>query len=156
MSYQAYKKAQTTTESTSQVEYRLFAQVTNALISVQGLECTDKRTIDALDWNRRMWSVFSSDCGAKGNGLPDELRASIISLSIWASKHTSLVMRGQAKVEALVDVNRMIMDGLAEQAKLQAKASNTSSSETSTDVSGSKKPRPTSQANVNTAINAVL
>lgn len=136
MSYQAYKKAQTTTDSPSQIEYRLFVQVTNALMDVKDLKSTDKRTIDALDWNRRMWSVFSSDCGTKGNGLPDELRASIISLAIWASKHTSLVMRGKAEVEPLINVNKMIMDGLADQAKLQANAQN---------------PKPQ-----NTAINAVL
>ncbi|WP_262694968.1 flagellar biosynthesis regulator FlaF [Kordiimonas aquimaris] len=156
MSYQAYKKAQTTTETSSQIEYRLFAQVTNALMSVKDLECTDKRTIEALDWNRRMWSVFSSDCGAKGNGLPDDLRASIISLSIWASKHTSLVMRGQGKVEALIDVNKMIMDGLADQAKLQANSSNASQPETAADTRGQENSRSNNQTNINTAINAVL
>lgn len=156
MSYQAYKKAQTTTETSSQIEYRLFAQVTNALMGVKDLECTDKRTIDALDWNRRMWSVFSSDCGAKGNGLPDELRASIISLSIWASKHTSLIMRGKAKIEALIDVNKMIMDGLAEQAKLQAKAAKTLPTQPNSNASSSNSNQPNSQASANAAINAIL
>lgn len=122
MSYQVYQRAQTSSESPSQIEYRLFAQVTNALIDVKDKPVRDAETIAALDWNRRMWSVYSSDCGAKGNQLPDQLRAGIISLAIWVSKHTSLVMRGQESLEALINVNKTVMEGLADQAKLQADA----------------------------------
>lgn len=120
MSYQAYQQAQTSAETPSQVEYRLFAQVTNALIEVKGRPTTDPETIAALDWNRRMWSVFSSDCGTKGNGLPDQLRAGIVSLSIWVSKHSSLVMRGTENIDSLININKTIMEGLAEQAEIQA------------------------------------
>lgn len=122
MSYQTYQKAQTSNESPSQIEYRLFAQVTNALTDVKDKPITDPQTIAALDWNRRMWSVFSSDCGAKGNQLPDGLRAGIISLSIWVSKHSSLVMRGKESIDNLININKTVMEGLADQAKLQAQA----------------------------------
>lgn len=125
MSYQAYKKAQTSAETPSQVEYRLFAQVTNALIAVKDQPVTNPQTIAALDWNRRMWSVFSSDCGTKGNNLPDQLRAGIVSLSIWVSKHSSLVMRGAEGVDSLIDINKTIMEGLADQADLQANSQTT-------------------------------
>ena len=122
MSYQAYKRAQTSAETPSQIEYRLFAQVTNSLLDVKDKPVTDPATIAALDWNRRMWSTFSTDCGAKGNQLPDELRAAIISLSIWVSKHSSLVMRGKESIENLININKTVMEGLADQAKLQAAA----------------------------------
>lgn len=123
MSYQAYKKAQNTAETPSQVEYRLFAQVTNALINAKDNEPHDADLIAALDWNRRMWSTFSSDCGAKGNGLPDQLRASIISLAIWVSKHSSAVMRGQESIDDLISINRTVMEGLAAQDQLQKQQS---------------------------------
>jgi len=122
MSYQAYKKAQTSAERPSQVEYRLMAQVTNALIQAQERGLKDIQMIEALDWNRRMWSTFSSDCGTEGNQLPDQLRASIISLSIWVSRHSSAVMRGTEKIDDLIDINRTIMEGLAAQEKLQQQA----------------------------------
>ncbi|MFC3051247.1 flagellar biosynthesis regulator FlaF [Kordiimonas pumila] len=128
MSYQAYQKAQNTAETPSQVEYRLFAQVTNALMKAKDSGVRDMKLIDAVDWNRRMWSTLSSDCGAKGNSLPDQLRASIISLAIWVSKHSSLVIRGQESVDDLISINRTIMEGLAAQSQLQkqaAQASNT-------------------------------
>lgn len=122
MSYQAYQKAQTSAETPSQVEYRLFAQVTNALMKVRDRGLRDNQMVEALDWNRRMWSTFSSDCGTEGNQLPDQLRASIISLSIWVSKHSSAVMRGTEEIDDLISINRTIMEGLADQAKLQKQA----------------------------------
>ncbi|WP_020401034.1 flagellar biosynthesis regulator FlaF [Kordiimonas gwangyangensis] len=122
MSYQAYQKAQQSSESPSQVEYRLFAQVTNSLIEARDKNFKGADLAKALDWNRRMWSVLSSDCGAEGNALPPNLRAGIISLSIWVSKHSSAVMRGQEPIDDLININRTIMEGLADQARLQAKA----------------------------------
>ncbi|WP_262691435.1 flagellar biosynthesis regulator FlaF [Kordiimonas aestuarii] len=125
MSYQAYQKAQQSSESPSQVEYRLFAQVTNALIEARDKNMRGADLVKALDWNRRMWSVLSSDCGTEGNSLPQNLRAGIISLSIWVSKHSSAVVRGAEKIDDLISINRTIMEGLADQARLQSKASET-------------------------------
>jgi len=122
MSYQAYQKAQQSTETPSQVEYRLFVQVTNSLITARDNGLKGSKLVGALDWNRRMWSVFSSDCGAEGNALPDQLRASIVSLSIWVSKHSSAVVRGDASIDDLININKTIMEGLAAQAKLQQQA----------------------------------
>lgn len=130
MSYQAYQKAQRSSETPSQVEYRLFVQVTNALIAVENKNARDPELVSALDWNRRMWSTLSSDCGTKGNGLPDQLRAGIISLSIFVSKHSSAVMRGEETVTDLININKTIMEGLADQAKLQQEAASQADTET--------------------------
>jgi flagellar protein FlaF len=76
-------------------------------------EPTDIRgRIDALDWNRRVWSTLGTVCADSDNGLPETLRASIISLSIWVGKHTSQVIRRTEDIEPLIEVNRMIMQGL--------------------------------------------
>jgi flagellar protein FlaF len=69
--------------------------------------------MDALDWNRRMWSALATDCGGTDNGLPPQLRASIISLAIWVGKYTSRVIRGEDDIQDLIDINRMVMQGLA-------------------------------------------
>jgi flagellar protein FlaF len=113
MSLQAYQQATARAETPREAEYRLFGQVTRALLAAAELEPTDLRgRIDALDWNRRMWSILGSDCANNDNQLPDSLRASIISLSIWVGKHTSAVIRREEEIEPLIDVNRMIMQGL--------------------------------------------
>jgi len=114
MSLQAYQQAATRAENPRDMEYRLFAQVTRALMDVAKLDKSEVgKRADALDWNRRLWMVLGADCANSANQLPAPLRASIISLSIWVGKHTSLAMRFQEDVEPLIEVNRMIMQGLA-------------------------------------------
>jgi len=98
------------------MEYRLFAQVTKALMDAAALDRSEVgKRADALDWNRRLWSTLGADCADPDNQLPAPLRASFISLSIWVNKHTSLVIRNKEEIEPLIDVNRMIMQGLASQ-----------------------------------------
>ena len=113
MSLQAYQQAATRAETPRETEYRLFAQVTLALMEAAKCEPGDIRgRIDALDWNRRVWSTLGTACADPENALPPELRASIISLSIWVGKHTSAVIRRQEEIGPLIDINRMIMQGL--------------------------------------------
>ncbi len=119
MSYQAYQSARTSAETSSQVEYRLLAQVTSALMVAQEKDYSGTQLVDSLDWNRRVWSTFSNDCGTKGNNLPAQLRANIISLALWVSKHSSKVVQKKAEIEDLIKINRLIMEGLADQVKLQ-------------------------------------
>lgn len=114
MSLRAYQQAAARAETPREMEYRLFGQVTRALIDASQADPTDLATrMDALDWNRRMWSVLGDDCANPNNGLPPALRASFISLSIWVGKYTSQVIRREEDFDALIDVNKMIMQGLA-------------------------------------------
>ena len=114
MSLQAYRQASTQAESPRETEYRLFAQVTLALMEAAKADPNDLGTrVDALDWNRRVWTVLADDCANPDNGLPAPLRASIISLAMWVSRHTSAVIRRHEDFEPLIQVNRLIMQGLA-------------------------------------------
>jgi flagellar protein FlaF len=116
MSLKAYQATAARAENPRQTEYRLFGQVTRALMEAEQLDRSRIRErMDALDWNRRMWSLLGSDCSQPTNGLPEQLRANIISLSIWVNKHTSLVMRNKEEFAPLIDVNRIIMQGLLPQ-----------------------------------------
>lgn len=112
MSLGSYQKVQRATESPRDSEYRLFGTVTSALMDAQSCDRLDKKFIEALDWNRRMWGILASDCAGGDNALPEKLRAQIISISIWVSRYTSDVMRGEGDVEDLVDINKTIMEGL--------------------------------------------
>ena len=114
MSLHAYRQATQRTENPRQTEYRLFGQVTRALMDAEKLDPADiTGRIEALDWNRRLWSALATDCSDSSNALPQALRASIISLSLWVSRHTSAVMRREEEIADLVEINRMIMQGLA-------------------------------------------
>ncbi|MDB5428999.1 MAG: flagellar FlaF family protein [Caulobacter sp.] len=114
MSLRAYQTAAQHAENPRDIEYRLFGQVTRALMEAsQGDEDDFRLRIDALDWNRRLWSTLATDCSDPENHLPEGARAQIISLSLWVSRHSSLVMRKQEDFEPLIEINRMIMQGLS-------------------------------------------
>ena len=113
MSVQAYQQAAARAESPREIEYRLFGQVTRALMAAAELDPGEiAARMDALDWNRRLWSTLSADCAQPTNALPAPLRANIISLSLWVNRHTSAIMRNEAEFGPLIDVNKMIMQGL--------------------------------------------
>ena len=121
MSLQAYKTAATRAETPREMEYRLFGQVTRALMHASTVDAGDVATrIDALDWNRRLWSTLATDCANPDNAMDKSLRAQIISISLFVSKHSSAVMRGEDDFEALIDINKMIMQGLAGPGAAQA------------------------------------
>ncbi|MDO9588726.1 MAG: flagellar biosynthesis regulator FlaF [Brevundimonas sp.] len=114
MSLQAYKTAATRAETPREMEYRLFGQVTRALMHASTVDRSDIATrIDALDWNRRLWSALATDCIDPDNGMNSSLRAQIISISLFVGRHSSAIMRGDDDFEALIDINKMVMQGLA-------------------------------------------
>ncbi len=118
MSLQAYQQTAARSENPRDAEYRLFGQVTRALIEAQAMPLDEVRgRVDALDWNRRLWSALASDCADPGNVLPPPLRAQIISLSLWVSRHTSAVIRREEEIDPLIDINRIMMQGLSGQSQ---------------------------------------
>ena len=113
MTLQGYESTQSITEHPRETEYRLFARVTRALMDVQDHELTNTEFHQALNWNRRLWATLQFDLASEENLLPDELRAKLVSLAIWVDKHSTLVMKGEGKIDPLISVNRTIMEGLA-------------------------------------------
>ena len=62
-----------------------------------------------------MWTALATDCANEQNGLPSSLRAQLISISLWVGRHTSAVIRRQEEIGPLIDINRIIMQGLSGQ-----------------------------------------
>jgi flagellar protein FlaF len=114
MSLRAYQQAAQRAETPRDVEYRLFAQVTRALLDVKSKPREDLRAwIDVLHWNRRIWAALADDCAQPGNALPEATRAQVISLSLFVHRTTSQVMRREADVDTLIELNRTMMQGLS-------------------------------------------
>jgi flagellar protein FlaF len=114
MSVQAYQKTATRTETPRQTEARAFAAATRGLIEAATLPPTEfGRRGEALLHNRRLWSVLAADCATEGNALPKALRAQIISLSMFVDRHSSAVMRSNEPMDILIEINRLVMEGLA-------------------------------------------
>jgi flagellar protein FlaF len=120
MSLQAYQQAAERAEHPRDSEYRLFGEVTRALMDVAaGPVDAFVPRIKALDWNRRLWMTLASDCARPDNALAPDLRAQIISLSMWVGRHTSAVVRQEEPIEPLIEINRIMMQGLGVRAARQ-------------------------------------
>ena len=113
MTLKAYQDTQRVTEDPRSTEYRLFGQVTRALISAQKAGTRGGPLAEALDWNRTLWRTLAADCMDDRNSLTNDVRAKIVSLSLWVTKYSKQVARDGASLEPLIEVNRTIMQGLA-------------------------------------------
>ncbi|HRK63979.1 MAG TPA: flagellar biosynthesis regulator FlaF [Terricaulis sp.] len=112
MSIKAYQRAATQADTPRELEYRAFGQVTAALVRVKEEQGSLAQVAEALDANRRLWSVLSADCSVPENQLPLTLRGQIISLAMWVARYSSQVLRDGAEIDPLIDVNRTMMEGL--------------------------------------------
>lgn len=112
MSHKAYAQAQNA--NPRDVEYRAFARATRALMDAAEHGREDLRCLaEAVHLNRSLWGALAQDCASEANLLPVETRASIIALSRWVSTYSSDVVRKSESVDPLIDVNRIMMEGLA-------------------------------------------
>ena len=110
--YAAYDRVQNTTQNPRQIEYRLLAQVTSALRAAREKPDDRPSFYNALVWNKKVWDAFLCDLADERNKLPKPTRDQLIKLAAWVSKQTFAVMDGNASIDALIEVNTNIMDGL--------------------------------------------
>lgn len=112
MSLIAYQRARTITETPRATECRLMRQITGEMIQAREAGLSGVPLMPVLFRNREVWNAFASACGARGNLLPDALRASIVSIGLWVDRHTSEVAAGRDHIDALIEVNRSVIEGL--------------------------------------------
>ena len=115
MSLHAYQRARTVAEDPRAAEHRLVSQITGEMLHARDAGLAGAALMPVLHRNREMWSLFGAACGAPGNGLPDALRASIVSIGLWVDRFTSEVVAGRESIEDLIAVNRSVAEGLAGQ-----------------------------------------
>lgn len=116
MSYDKYRQAQRVTESPRQTEYRIFGQMNVRLKKAKEGGRTSE-IIQAVAWNRRFWLALQMDLAMEGNKLPDQLRAQLISMSIFIDKYSGKVIRGEEDIDLLIELNQNIMAGLSPNAR---------------------------------------
>lgn len=112
MSVNAYERARTMIDDPRATEHRLVSQITADMINARAAGLTGAQLMPVLHRNREVWEAFSSACAAPGNLLPDNLRAGIVSISLWVNRFTSDVVTGRDSIDELIAVNRSIIEGL--------------------------------------------
>ena len=70
----------------------------------------------ALKYNQLLWSIVQADVAEGKNELPDELKANLISLSLFVDKQTSKGLSNPTEelLDSLININLNISEGLME------------------------------------------
>ena len=69
--------------------------------------------VNALYQLNQLWRVFLDDLKSPENGLPDALRARLISIGIWVHKEIERLRGGVCQdFTPLIEINEIIRDGL--------------------------------------------
>ncbi|WP_295556060.1 flagellar biosynthesis regulator FlaF [uncultured Hyphomicrobium sp.] len=72
-----------------------------------------REAIEAIYFVRRLWGIFIEDLAKADNGLPQKLRADLVSVGLWVMRETEEIRQGRSKnFNALIDVSRTISEGL--------------------------------------------
>jgi hypothetical protein len=60
--------------------------------------------------------MLIKDLSLQGNRLPEALKAQLIGLGLWSMRYSTLAILNKLPLEPLIEVNRNIADGIAQQA----------------------------------------
>jgi flagellar protein FlaF len=78
---------------------------------------TDKELGErALKYNQMLWSIVQNDVSQSDNALPEELKANLMSLSIYVDKQTTAGLKDPTDelFDGLISINLNIAEGLME------------------------------------------
>lgn len=109
---QAYAPGNAHLRSARSAELQVFAEVTARLNAAATGIVAPATTAGAIHDNRRLWTRIAADVADDGNGLPQALRAQIFFLAEFTQQHSRRVLRGEADLQALIDINTAMMRGL--------------------------------------------
>ena len=75
----------------------------------------ESERIRALGKNHELWSLLVKDLALAGNGLPEPLKAQLLGLGLWSMRYSTLAILQNLPVDPVVEINRNIAEGLAQQ-----------------------------------------
>jgi flagellar biosynthesis activator protein FlaF len=108
---QAYAPANSHLRTDRSTELQVFSQTTSRLRkAATAIPFDFSQLAAALHEN-----LLAADVADDDNGLTPDLRAQIFYLAEFTAYHSRKVLKGEATVEALVDINLAIMRGLSGQ-----------------------------------------
>lgn len=111
MSIAAYRRRKEAAETPRELECRAFSTVIGKLID--GKKNGGRALIDACYLNSQLWTTLMVDLSLADNALPADLKARLISISIWVQRYTPEAMRGTVSPDPLIAVNRNMLEGLS-------------------------------------------
>lgn len=109
----AYAAAKAPIRTPKNFEYDVIARITHRLVAAANKGPKGFVSLaEALNDNRRMWSIFEADLISSDNPLPMDLKERLFYLAEFTRQHTRKVLARKADVRPLVEINTAIMRGL--------------------------------------------
>ena len=74
---------------------------------------SSRETVEALLFLRRLWTALIDDLVNPENGLPEALRASLISIGMWIMKEAEQIrLEKSDNFDGLIEMNAILRQGL--------------------------------------------
>ena len=106
---EAGASAQTMRDSERQV----FQQSIDLLKEAEAAGAGTMAATEAIVFARRLWTLLLEDLSSEENALPEEMRASFISIGLWVMRETEEIRLGKSNnFKGLIEVTTTIRDGL--------------------------------------------
>ena len=115
MSYAAYAGVQQANETARDLEIRAISHITRQLTDANTPDAKPMDRIRALNGNIRLWSLLIADLYEPGNSLPDTLKATYISLGLFARRVSMAALTSAMDLSTLIRLNTDILDALHQQ-----------------------------------------
>jgi flagellar protein FlaF len=115
MSYAAYAGAQKASESPRDLEISAISYITRQMTEANQPDAAPMTRIRALNGNVRLWSLLMNDLSQPENALPETIKASYISLGIYARRTSVAALSSQADLAPLIAINTDVLEALDHQ-----------------------------------------
>ena len=111
---QAYAQTQKSSMPPREVEAMAFTKAALMMEEAKGKTDDYVTYAAALKFNQLLWTIIQADIVDKANQLPPQLKANILSLSIFVDKQTikALADANADHLEPLVSINKNLAEGL--------------------------------------------
>ena len=113
----AYGANATPIRTPRNTEYAIFARISQRIRAAAQDPDNYNELSHALYDNKRLWRALAVDVASDDNALPMALRARIFALSDFVVQYSRKVLKGEASVDPLIDINAAIMRGLSEEGR---------------------------------------
>lgn len=110
----AYQQQQKRNLTPREVEAMAFTKAALLLEEAKGKSKNVDEYAKALRFNHLLWTIIQADLTDPANQLPDEIKANVMSLSIFVDKQTTKALRSSEprELDILITINRNLAAGL--------------------------------------------
>jgi flagellar protein FlaF len=112
MSYTAYAGVQKASETPRELEIRAVSFITRQLSEANRADADRMTRIRALNGNAKLWSMLIADLSNPDNALPDTLKASYISIGLFAKRASVAALFGNTDLSPLIQINTDLLEAL--------------------------------------------